>query len=838
MKKLIFSITILLVSIVNIYSQDYVHSLYFLNGWSQRHTLNAAFAPQYSYFSLPILGGVEVSVNANVGLSTFLYPSIDPTNLKPMLIMNKNVDASLFLNKLDPFTYINEGLNLNLLSLGFYTKQNSFWSFDIYLKEKLNVNIPKDLFKLMKSGMTSSTNYFDLKNLGINQTNYLQASLGYSRDILSNLRVGLNAKLLVGISSERMKYTQFDVNLNQTAFSVNSAGQLDVISNMVSFNKDANNYYDLANPVFHASSIKPSGYGFAGDIGVTYKPIQKLTLAAGINDLGFISWNAASIKHGVAESNFSFAGFNNLTVSDSITAQLNQLQTDASNLIKFKESALSKNIIDNLPYKINVSAEYSIFGNEKHDILVGLLYQNINQPNMNINDLVGALTFKPFSWLSLSGTYEVTNRNFNRYGAAINISPSWINLFIASDYIVPKLNPQYIPLENAQFNIAFGGSISLGKGRDSDKDGVIDRKDKCPDTPLGVKVDKHGCPIDSDGDGVPDYLDKCPNTPHGVKVDAQGCPLDADGDGVPDYLDQCPNTPKAAIGFVDAHGCPLDTDKDGVPDYLDKCPDTPQGVAVDSVGCPLDTDGDGVPDYLDKCPDTPKAAKGMVDKNGCLLDSDGDGVPDYLDLCNNTPAEARAYVDKNGCLKDTDGDGVPDYLDKCPDTPIEARGKVDEHGCPRDTDGDGIPDYLDNCPTIPGVASNHGCPEIKKEVRTLFQRALQGIQFETGRSTILKKSDIILNQIAKSLINNPTYLIEVQGHTDNVGKSEANMKLSEARANAVRQYLIAKGVEEKRITAKGYGDTRPIASNKTVSGRAKNRRVEFLVTFEEVSVQK
>jgi outer membrane protein OmpA-like peptidoglycan-associated protein len=333
-------------------------------------------------------------------------------------------------------------------------------------------------------------------------------------------------------------------------------------------------------------------------------------------------------------------------------------------------------------------------------------------------------------------------------------------------------------------------------------------------------------------------LDKCPNTPHGVKVDAHGCPLDSDGDGVPDYLDQCPNTPKAAIGFVDAHGCPLDTDKDGVPDYLDKCPDTPQGVAVDSVGCPVDTDGDGVPDYLDKCPDTPKAAKGMVDKNGCLLDSDGDGVPDYLDLCNNTPAEARAYVDKNGCLKDTDGDGVPDYLDKCPDTPIEARGKVDEHGCPRDTDGDGIPDYLDNCPTIPGVASNHGCPEIKKEVRTLFQRALQGIQFETGKSTILKKSDFILNQIAKSLIKNPTYLIEVQGHTDNVGYSEANMKLSEDRANSVRQYLISKGVEEKRITAKGFGDTRPVASNKTSKGRAKNRRVEFLVTFEEVNVQK
>jgi outer membrane protein OmpA-like peptidoglycan-associated protein len=461
-----------------------------------------------------------------------------------------------------------------------------------------------------------------------------------------------------------------------------------------------------------------------------------------------------------------------------------------------------------------------------------MLYQSYNSNLVHNNELIGALTLKPLSWLAFSGTYDILTKDYNRYGVAINFSPSWINLYIASDYVTPKINHQYLPIDKFNLNLSIGGSIVIGKPKDTDKDGVIDRWDKCPGTPPGVRVDKHGCPIDSDGDGVPDYLDKCPNTPKEAygKVDEHGCPLDTDGDGVPDYLDKCPNTPKGAA--VDSVGCPLDSDGDGVPDYLDKCPNTPAGVTVDSIGCPLDSDGDGVPDYLDLCPGTPKQAKGFVDKNGCVLDSDGDGVPDYLDLCPNTPVEARGHVDKNGCPLDTDGDGVPDYLDKCPDTPKEAYGMVDEHGCPRDIDGDGIPDYLDKCPTVPGTAANNGCPEVKKEIKTLFLKALQGIQFESGKSVIKSTSYVILNQIAQVILENPTFLIEIKGHTDNVGDPANNLLLSKNRAIAVRDYLISKGVNEKKITANGFGDKLPIATNKTSAGRKLNRRVEFNVTFE------
>lgn len=149
--------------------------------------------------------------------------------------------------------------------------------------------------------------------------------------------------------------------------------------------------------------------------------------------------------------------------------------------------------------------------------------------------------------------------------------------------------------------------------RNSDADGVPDRLDLCPDTPAGVPVDSHGCPLDSDGDGVSDNLDTCPGTAKGVPVDASGCPRDSDRDGVTDDRDTCPGTPRGVK--VNATGCPNDTDRDGVPDAQDKCPGTPRTAKVDASGCPPDSDGDGVRDDQDVCPDTP--ANAVVDATGC-----------------------------------------------------------------------------------------------------------------------------------------------------------------------------------------------------------------------------
>ncbi|MDR1591804.1 MAG: OmpA family protein [Prevotellaceae bacterium] len=263
---------------------------------------------------------------------------------------------------------------------------------------------------------------------------------------------------------------------------------------------------------------------------------------------------------------------------------------------------------------------------------------------------------------------------------------------------------------------------------------------------------------------------------------------------------------------------------------MDKCPDTPTDAFVDNSGCPVDTDSDGVPDYLDKCPNTPAAAIGFTDADGCPKDTDGDGVYDFIDKCPNTPTEAS--VDNSGCPVDTDGDGIPDYLDKCPNTPRDAVGSVDANGCPKDADGDAVPDYLDKCPEVPGVKDNNGCPELKAAVKRLFKQALQGIQFETGKEVIRPSSYAILNQVVEVMKENSDFLLNIAGHTDNVGQPAKNQELSERRAASVKNYLISKGVEEARLTSEGFGDARPVATNQTAAGRKTNRRVEFTVIFE------
>ena len=274
---------------------------------------------------------------------------------------------------------------------------------------------------------------------------------------------------------------------------------------------------------------------------------------------------------------------------------------------------------------------------------------------------------------------------------------------------------------------------------------------------------------DADGDGVRDDRDTCPGTPLGARVDANGCPIDSDNDGVPDGIDMCDATPAGAR--VDARGCPTDSDKDGVYDGLDQCANTPSGVKVDNRGCPLDADKDGVPDGTDKCPGTPLGAK--VDAAGCPLDSDKDGVFDGLDRCANTPAGAR--VDKDGC-------------------PITVS-------------------------------------ERETELLDTGKITVRDINFETARWTILPESYRVLDEIGTILVQWPELRIEIGGHADARGSDSYNLDLSQKRAQAVLEYLTGKfpAISTSQYTARGYGESKPVATNATVEGMARNRRVEFTV---------
>ena len=290
-------------------------------------------------------------------------------------------------------------------------------------------------------------------------------------------------------------------------------------------------------------------------------------------------------------------------------------------------------------------------------------------------------------------------------------------------------------------------------------------------------------------------------------------PKDKDEDGVPDKYDLCKNTEPKYRRYVDSVGCPADTDKDGILDADDKCPDV--AGPAEFNGCP-DSDADGIQDKVDACPNI----AGIAKFNGCP-DTDGDGVSDKEDGCP-TVAGSVAF---GGC-PDTDGDGVEDRKDKCPNI----AGAIAGEGCP-DTDGDGVFNNIDKCPDVAGTVASKGCPEIKREVVQKIALAAKGINFENGKAVITASSFKSLDDLATLLNSYPGASVEIQGHTDNNGAADANKTLSQDRANAVKRYLSAGGVAEARMTAVGYGQEMPIADNATPAGKAKNRRVDFKLSY-------
>lgn len=245
--------------------------------------------------------------------------------------------------------------------------------------------------------------------------------------------------------------------------------------------------------------------------------------------------------------------------------------------------------------------------------------------------------------------------------------------------------------------------------------------------------------------------------------------------------------------------------------------------AVPIPPAPKDTDNDGITDDKDKCVDTPGIAK----YEGCPIpDTDKDGINDETDQCPTVAGVARY----NGCpVPDTDKDGVDDESDKCKDVPGIARLE----GCPvPDSDGDGLNDEEDKCPQLPGTRENNGCPEVKQEVVKRVEYAARNVYFITGSYKLSSKSFAALNDLVKVLNDDKDLKLSIEGHTDNVGADDSNQTLSDNRAASVKQYLVNKGIDESRLTSQGFGETQPVADNKTAAGRAKNRRVVMTVSYQ------
>lgn len=289
---------------------------------------------------------------------------------------------------------------------------------------------------------------------------------------------------------------------------------------------------------------------------------------------------------------------------------------------------------------------------------------------------------------------------------------------------------------------------------------------------------------------------------------------DDDKDGIKNDDDRCPKQSEDVDGFEDSDGCAdSDNDRDGVSDSLDKCPNDPEDrdAFQDEDGCPEpDNEKDGISDLKDNCPNQPEDFDGFEDKDGCPdFDNDRDGIADTLDKCPNDPEDFDGFLDNDGCADlDNDQDGITDLKDKCPIQPETFNGYNDEDGC---------------ADTVP--------VQVKKREADLPRiQNLFGLQFAGKTSQIVAETYKFLEPTTKVMKEFPDVEIEIRGFWDSAEKFEPAMRLSQARADAVREYFMTQGVAPQRMRAVGLGPASPIGDNRTASGRQQNRRIEIVRT--------
>ncbi len=676
---------------------------------------------------------------------------------------------------------------------------------------------------------------FNEELLNLNHLTWMEYGLNYSQVLKDDgehfMKAGVKAKWLSGIAAAYIHTNNFKYEVkNDSTFASlsgdisygHSSGILDKIDQQ---NNDPN-APALALGDFMKSSAK---FGIGLDLGFVYewrpdykeykydmdgetdlwrKDKEKYKMRAGISilDIGGMKFQKGGLSRDFSvntniDFNFRNAFDGDQTLHD-VDESIDSLITNNPSDWTAQEGA-GKTFFMALPTAISLQYDYHIWKWFYVNATGIVNVQNRRNPHrVRVPNQVAVTPGFDHAWFGLHFPISYHKYSGLRAGIGTRLGPLTIGV---NDFGVLFASGKKI--QGAAIYAGLRVPVLYQHPDDIDNDKVSDKVDECKEIP-GIWAFK-GCP-DRDGDGIKDVEDTCPD--EAGLAEFQGCP-DKDGDKIPDRMDDCPDL----AGIPAFKGCP-DTDGDSIIDPKDDCPTEAGLIAFN--GCP-DRDGDGIKDSEDACPDAP----GPIANQGCP-DTDNDGLFDFVDNC---PTE-YGPKENNGCpWPDTDKDGLIDKDDECP----YLAGPLKNKGCPyQDTDNDGVLDKDDDCPTVAGPVDNKGCPKLAKEEEEILKTAFENLEFNTGNAIIKEVSYPSLNELAELLIKKKNWKLQISGHTDNVGDAQKNLVLSKQRAEAVKAYLVSKGVEASRLNTLFFGETQPIATNDTPEGRQKNRRVEMTVIFQ------
>lgn len=796
MKKIIFLLFLLagLSSNCTLSAQQDL-TMYNMEVVPQRMYVNPAFLPTFSKINIGLPG--LSSQYINFSNSGFKYSDL----IKHRADDSLYVDYGNMLKKLAKNNYLSIAAQPDILSFGFIVKQKNYFSCNITEKVNLRFRYPKNFMEFIWKGNGALLGEELNFNFGVNFSHYREYALGYARQINDKLTIGGKLKYLYGMENVWTEKSDITLTTEPNYFAITAKGNIKINTSGVDNDSKKFNVSDYA--------FKKKNRGMGIDLGGAYKYNDKFTFSASIIDLGFIKWKDAVTNYQSHNQNgtFTYKGAELTQVINKDSANVvNSFNAIGDSLSKeFKIDTVHNSYTTKLSSQFYLGANYNI--TEKINtglLLYGQVFDKAIHPGV-------ALSYNQRirRWLNFSVSYSIFNRSYNNIGlgAAFNAGP--VQLYIVSDNVLGAIFPQ-----NAKnLHLHFGINMTFGrKPLDKDKDGIPDKKDACPETP-GI-LEFNGCP-DKDGDHTADKDDLCPDI--AGLPEFHGCP-DRDHDAIMDSEDACPDI----AGLPEFKGCP-DTDADSIMDKEDDCP-TEKGLRQ-FKGCP-DRDGDGVMDKIDFCPDKPGPASndGCPEKKLSLMDAQGNvlrtskGREDDSFTFDELPSDESVIFKLEGVDSDT--------LNEI---------KVVVGGIPRKA----LRDPKDKLFRF--IILNPDANKLKKEGENdvaiklsqqeaeVLKKAFNNLEFASAKDIIKPESFSSLDELAGLMAKKPNWRLKISGHTDNQGQAAVNLKLSQKRAEAVKKYLMSKGIAADRFKVEWFGSTKPIADNKTEAGRQKNRRVEMLI---------
>lgn len=672
-------------------------------------------------------------------------------------------------------------VNLDILGPSLMLSINKNNSLAIFSRGRFFFNLDDVNGSLLeKEGGFNEEEAFSIQEDNVSGAINLWSEIGatYSRVLMNQeqhfIKGGLTVKYLMGAHHAYIKGENINVAYDPNTDQVTTSG-------VITYGNDVSNSEETS---IDFSKLNNSS-GFGTDLGFIYewRPAHAKFKSTNNDGKSLINKGANKYKLKLGLSVTDIGKINNKEGEQSIY-DLNKIQDyanfegiDLEDALQGNfdvEEELNSSAKTTLPTALHATVDWNIHSkfylNFNSDISLA------SKKGPNTNHILNEFTLSPrleTKWIGVYSPFSIAQKIGLQWGVGFRAGP----VYAGSGTILTTLLGQ--TTKSLDFYSGVKLPIYQGKQKDKDQDGLFDKLDDCPR--IAGPVENNGCPWkDTDKDEVLDKDDPCPNE-HGP-IENNGCPWsDSDSDGLLDKDDTCPQV----AGPKENNGCPWnDADQDSILDKDDQCPN--EAGPKENGGCPWkDTDADGILDKDDDCPEI----LGLKQFNGC---------------------------------PDTDSDGIKDSDDRCPELP----GRIENKGCP-DADNDTLVDMDDECPIVAGPVSNNGCPEVTEEVQKQLNSYARTILFDTGKSTIKSESLSVMIDIIQILNEYPNAHFTVEGHTDSVGSSTSNQRLSEARANSVRDFLIKEKIDPLRLTAIGYGEERPMESNATKEGRKQNRRVEI-----------